>query len=158
MANGHDDFSDILESQAGIFGSSEQGLEPALKQFETTRSVATREGVVTEIPCRDCGGPAIITIEYPELMAIMQNVPPAEAYQGTSLAQSEWRFSKTHGQWYPVVPCLRCRKPIQPLVSHEEAAALLGKAKRNGWLPPQLEQQCHQRVMAAGMRRQAAGR
>lgn len=144
---------ELIESQTGIFGATEHG-GGALRAFESTRSVPTREGVVTEIACRACGGPASITVEYPELIAILQNVPPAEAYGGTNYSQSEWKFSDIHGAWYPIVPCLRCHAPISPLVSHDEAIALIGKAQRNRWLSPAVKQQCEQLVMAAGMRRQ----
>ncbi len=168
-ADQYDNFDDIINGQAGVFSPEAAAIDPGLKSFDSTRTVATPEGVVVEMFCRGnltgngCGRPRQFTIEWPEMVAIVYNISPHEAYQGQSAGgrpivqeMTVWDFDPRGGAWYPKQPCRNCRTLLMPLFTPQEAEGHLVVARQRGWIHPQGEQFC--RTLAAQAYQRKAAR
>ena len=149
MSNGtgaFDGFDDIIQGNAGIFGSDVPAMENGLTAFDSTRTVPQRDGVHVEMHCRKCGAPVRITVEWGEIVAVRYNVPAHVAYQGTTGFVGEptsWGFSPEQQAWFPnssKCPSGRgCSESCAPFFKPEEAEKHLAVARRNQWFPPKWE-------------------
>ena len=137
-------FGDIIGNETGIFSG-----DGGLKAHEGVQHQYSQDGVEVELHCTGprhggCGKPKHVTILWHEIVALKFNVSPHEAYRGNHQLMSTWaptRRPQAHG-WYPTeMTCDRCGEMVAPIVEPRECEGHLRKARHNGWLPPQAEQQ-----------------
>lgn len=141
----YDAFGDILADNTGIFAAEAAGLEPALKNFDSTQTVAMPDGVHITMYCRSCGRTVDVTIGYHELVAMKYRCPPQAAYAGTRAeVQTQYGWSAPHGAFYPQTTCSSCGAFCAPLVTPDEAERHLQTARANGWIRPETEAQLAQ--------------
>lgn len=144
-----DGFDDVIGAQHGIFGDDCAGMCPALSDHEAQRKVASPEGVTVQFDCARCGSRKVMTVEWPELLALRAGVPPAFAYQraqGLPMrgAPLDWKWDGQEQVWWPDLPCSLCRKPLLVWLSPNEVQQNVDMARSRGFFSPQVEQACAQ--------------
>jgi hypothetical protein len=141
-ADNYDQFGDVINNQAGIFGAGQPNIGDGLHGFETPTTRVVPDGVAVEMDCRKCGSPARITLSFQEMVAVMYNIAPHFAFHGMQQqlglpgGLTEWRYSTGQEAWFPVIACNRCGEALAPLFTPDEAEHHLRKARQNQWINP----------------------
>ena len=141
MTDKYDQFSDIVQSQAGIFGRDAAAMENGLHAHDSVQTSVMQDGVHVSMSCRKCGNPRDVTIEWPELIAIKYQISPHEAYRGAQVNFHvvPWQYSPRQDGWYPLLQCQGCGEYTSPIVTPHEAEAHLQTARMRGWFRQQDE-------------------
>ena len=138
-------FDDILGADAGGIYDG-HGLD----DYEGMHETVTPQGVRIRMNCRKCGQQHDVTLDWKELYLVGSNGP------GKALLKPRgWEYSPNNGSLYPAtVLCSKCRDPLCPQVTPDEAQSRVRDAiSRN--LIPMGEAQLWQNEVAAW--RQANG-
>lgn len=137
MAKNNYGYDDIIDSSKGIFGSDCAGLcGSAMDAFSQANGNPTPEGVTYEVTCENCG-PRKIVVEWPEFIAIKNQISPHIAFQrAPQLVQSPtaWGFDARQQCWYPDVRCRSCNWQFRMMVHPGEVERSLRIALSQGWI------------------------
>lgn len=118
--DGGEYFDDILgrNDDAGVFS----GL--GIDDYENTKETVGQEGLKVQINCRKCNQRHEIVLEWQELFVVGSN-----GVGKSLLKPNGWEYSENNGKLYPAhVPCKKCREPLCPQVSPDEARQLVNDA------------------------------
>ena len=161
-SNNYDGFGDILSQTDGVFGADQAAIQPGLKRHRTVNHQLDESGVVFQFECQVCGQPSVLTVEYPEMVALKYGVNPVIAFRAHPKVLKEltrWEFSPGDNGWKPDVKCMACNATHKDLIiePHEPELHLQG-ARRRGYINGQGEhtvsQICAQYAQAGqGVRR-----
>lgn len=137
-----DDFADIINNQAGVFGDTAAALDHGLKAMDTVDVAVTPAGAVLEFRCVGCGRPRQLTLDYPELVALKMRISPHMAFKsGQHVSDpTTWRWVKEEHRWGLVMQCNMCPYHYAVRLGAQEPDAILSKARRAGYINPAGEQ------------------
>jgi hypothetical protein len=112
--DGAEYFDDIMEQDRGLYGDAE-----GLTEYDRVDTKMTPEGIEVAMNCRNCGRPAKIVIEWPELFVAANGIVP-----------SGWQPSAANGTMYPALTCPKCseRDTLCPHMTPDEAQRYLRSA------------------------------
>lgn len=88
---------DDLEAGGGILSSA------GLRDYDNVSTRVTPEGVTVKLNCRRCNRPHIITLEWPEVVAVSNNGPSKQI-----LLPRGWTFSQQNNSPYLSMKCPSC--------------------------------------------------
>jgi hypothetical protein len=138
-SNNYDGFGDVLAQTQGVFGAEQAALQPGLKRHRTVHAQPAEEGVVLQFECQVCGQPSVITVEYPEVVALKYGVNPVIAFRNHPSMLKEptrWEFSPSQNGWNPDITCracnANCKKDV--LIEPHEPELMLAGARRRGFI------------------------
>jgi hypothetical protein len=148
-------YEDIIDNSKGIFGSDCAGLcGSAMDAFSDAAAKPDQAGMLYEVTCENCG-PRRIVVEWPELIAIKNQISPHIAFQrAPNLVRSPtaWGFDGRHQSWFPDIRCSSCNWQFRMMVSPGEVERGLRTAMSQGWITEPAYQQitglCHQMKQA----------
>lgn len=133
-------YDQIIDNQKGIFGADCAGLcGSAMDAFSESQAVPDASGMMYEVTCENCG-PRKIVVEWPELVAIKNQISPHIAFQrAPNLVQqpTAWGFDQRQQCWFPDLRCRSCNWQFRLMVSPNEIERGLRYAISQGWLPEQ---------------------
>lgn len=146
MSDEHWDQFEDLRDPGGIFSSSMAGEKGGLREFDSVKDQVTGDGVVIEMMCRGCGRSKQVLITWPEVVALRCGMSPSIPYrQHPQLHEYGYVWRPAHeqpGYWVPDGShCDGCGLPVQPLVTTAECTKALIRAKQQGALNAEQEQQ-----------------
>jgi hypothetical protein len=146
-----DPFGDVDADTQGVFGAEQAALRPGLKQLRTVHAVIRPDGVLLQFDCQTCGIPTVMTIEYPEIVALKYGVNPVVAFQAHPHVLQEptrWEFAPGRSVndatgWRPDAKCRQCNANASKdlCIEQHEPELLLQGARRRGYINPVGEQQ-----------------
>ncbi|MCP4242344.1 MAG: hypothetical protein GY772_17455 [bacterium] len=132
----YDAFGDVRNTQTGIFGSEQAGLEPALRNHDAVTAKPTSEGLVLQMTCQGCGVPTHITAEWPEVVALKYGVNPVVAFRQHRVLSdpTPWEFLPHEHAWRPALKCSRCSFNLPVRIEPHEPEKHLAAARRAGFI------------------------
>lgn len=134
----YDAFGDVRASTDGVFGAEQAALQPGLKKHQSVHSQATPTGVVMQFECQVCGQPTLMTIEYPEMVALKYGVNPMIAFRGRGdilKHPTRWEYNPADNGWVPDAACPNCQAKQRDLcIEPHEPELLLAAARRRGYI------------------------
>lgn len=138
MPSDPDTFDDVLQQNNGIFAAGLGATGDGYEDYTTAKTEATPQGVFVEMRCRHCGATRRIEIEYPEMIAIANDVAPQFAY-GAGYGQlvkspTPWAWSNVTSAWWPQVACSSCQTPVGPMFKQREAHGHVQEAVNRKWI------------------------
>jgi hypothetical protein len=129
MSENYDQFGDVIQGVAGIFGAETAAMDNGLSDFDKAGTHADEKGVHISMRCRGCGRPKVITAEWPEIFCLAKGVSPHNCING----MTPWSYSQIGRGWYPMVACENCQTPLVPLVPMQEAQQHLLTGNQHKW-------------------------
>jgi RNase P subunit RPR2 len=124
---GIDYFDDFTENneKAGVFEGT------GFDDYEGVKESVSPEGVKVRMSCRKCGQAHELTLEWQELFVVGSNGP------GKALLKPRgWEYSENNGALFPThVFCKKCREPLCPQVTPDEARARVNDAISRNLVP-----------------------
>lgn len=141
MASDYDAFGDVQNTQSGIFGSEQAGLEPALRNHDAVVARPSKAGVVLQMSCQGCGIPTHITTEWPEMVALKYGVNPVVAFRDHRIIKdpTPWEFLPHEHAWRPAMKCSRCGFNLPVRIEPHEPEKYLAAGRRAGYINRQGE-------------------
>jgi hypothetical protein len=155
----YDDFSDVVTSSSGVFGSEQAALAPALAKHDRAEVRPTAQGLEVTSDCHGCGSPSALIIEWPELVALKFGVNPAMAFRahpGALSSDTFWEFAPHERKWRPKIKCSKCGAPSSVRLAPEEPEGHLSRARSGGIIIPEAEQQISQVCQMAALHQSRA--
>lgn len=120
-----DDYTGGTNDDGGVFEGG------GIKDYENLRESVGPDGVKIRINCRKCNKGHDLTIEWQELFVVGSNGPGK-----TMLPPSGWQYSENNGTLYPAnVHCSKCREPLCPQVTPDEARQRVNDAVSRNLIP-----------------------
>ena len=128
MSQVYDNFADVVEDEAGIFG----GSKGALSKHDGVQTTPTAEGVCFDLGCVACGKKKLFTLPWAEIVSLKYGVVPAAWLPNGS----NWGFGSarpgTPAAWRAQVPCQCGEKPTILSVAPVELDSWLNRATESG--------------------------
>jgi len=137
---GVDYFDDVTgnNDKAGVFEGA------GIDDYEGVKETVSPDGVKVRMNCRKCNQAHEVTLEWQELFVVGSNGP------GRSLlTPTGWQYSQNNGTLYPTtVTCRKCREPLCPQVTPDEARSRVNDAVSRSLIPMGAVQQWNDQVTA----------
>lgn len=166
--NSWDSFGDVDVDTQGVFGAEQAALRPGLKQLRTVHAVVRPNGILMQFDCQVCGTPTVMSIEYPELVALKYGVNPVIAFQGQPKMLKEptrWEFAPGASindptGWRPDIKCSQCNANAGKdlCIEQHEPELLLKGARQRGYIDEGAEAQISNHCASVAKGAQVAGR
>lgn len=129
---GADYFDDYMENNdVGIFNGSD-----GFQSYDSLRARLGSEGDQINMLCRSCGRRTVVTVTFPELIAIAH-----------SMAPEGWKPSEENGTIYPELVHDCGEKMSPPHYTPDEARKKIVLAAENGWISGEDVQRQEARIM-----------
>lgn len=144
-----DNFDDIVHGSMGIYGDDAPGLDSALRRIDSVTTKPTKDGVAFEFRCHGCGKTRRLTLDYPEVVALKNQISPHIAFGPQAPAQlrqvatsdpTNWTWRGAEG-WGLNMQCDKCPFHYSVRMSADEPDKLLRQAQRMGFIDPHGYQQ-----------------
>ena len=138
----YDAFEDVRNTTVGIFGQEQAALDAGLKKHDSVHAQVRADGVALQFSCQGCGSTRLLTVEYPEIVALKYGVNPMVAFaqaQGVVRSPTRWEFLPHEQAWRPHLKCTNCNFWFPLRVSPDEPERFLSAARRQGFIKPEGE-------------------
>jgi hypothetical protein len=161
-----DNFDDIVHGSMGIYGDDTAALDHGLVRLDSVTTHPTQQGVALEFRCHGCGKTRRLTLDYPEIVALKNQMSPHIAFgpqappqlrqvQVTDPTNWTWRG---HEGWGLNMRCDKCPYHYSVRMSADEPDKILRSALRLGFIDQRgyqgVNQLVHQYAQHLHQRRQ----